>query len=49
MNEECNMRKATEEKKSALLPLKASHTEFVESKESDDKLKELMMKLKKTE
>jgi len=36
-------------KKSAFLHLKASHTEFVTDKDTEDKLKELMKKLKKSE
>ena len=43
------MDKEKKNRKSALLPLKASHTEFVENEDNDDKLKELMMKLKRTE
>lgn len=47
MEKECNMEKG--KKKSAILPIRASQTEFVTDKDKDIELKELIKKLKKSE
>lgn len=47
MEKECNIEKG--KKKSAILPIAASHTEMVTDEETDKELKELIKKLKKSE
>lgn len=47
MEKECNMEKG--KKKSAILPIRASHTELVTDEKTDRELKELIKRLKKSE
>lgn len=47
MEKECNVEKGR--KKSAILPIAASHTELVTDEKTDRDLKELIKKLKKLE
>lgn|GEM_PF-2918242 len=46
MEKECNIEK---KKKSAVLPIGASHTEMVTDEKTDKELKELIRRLKKSE